>query len=79
MNDSKESIKSLIQSRGTIGQQLYQIRVSKQLTMKQVCTETNIPEYIVDNMEIGRGSLKMPELYRLAKYYGKKVQISLID
>lgn len=79
MNNNKQAIKNFIQDHGSIAQQLHQIRSSKQLSLKQVCIETGLPEYVVDSLEIGHGALRLPDLYLLAKYYGKKVQISLID
>lgn len=56
MNNSKQAIKNLIQDHGSIAQQLHQIRSSKQLSLKQVCIETGLPEYVVDSLEIGHGA-----------------------
>ncbi len=77
--NNKDKLKDLIQTQGSLAQQLHQIRISKQLSMEKVCAETRIPEYVLDGMEIGTRSLRLVELYLLAKYYGKKVQISLVD
>ncbi len=79
MRNKKQELKELIMMQGSIAQQLHQIRISKQLTMEQVCCQTGMPDYILDSMEIGRRSLHFPELYLLAKYYGKKLKIEFVD
>ncbi len=79
MNNKKQAIKELIQNYGTIAQQLHQLRVSKQLSLERLSHDTQIPLYILDDMEIGRRSLQLSTLYILAKYYGKKIHIQLID
>ncbi len=79
MTNRKKAIKELIFNQGSIAQQLHQLRISKHLSAEQVCAETDIPPYVLDNLELGRGNLNLGSLYPLAKYYGKKVQISLVD
>jgi len=79
MSRRQQKLKDLIMLQGTIAQQLHQIRISKQLTIKQVCAQTGIPDYILDNMEIGKRPLHFPELYLLAKYYGKNLKIQFVD
>ncbi len=79
MNTKKQELKDLIMIQGTIAQQLHQIRISKQLTMEQVCCQTGIPDYVLDNMEIGRRPLRFSDLYLLAKYYGKSLKIQFVD
>ena len=79
MNNKKQAIRELIQNHGTIAQQLHQLRVSKQLSLERLSHDTQIPLYILDDMEIGRRSLQLSTLYILAKYYGKKIHIQLID
>ena len=79
MNNKKQAIKELIQNYGSIAQQLHQLRMSKQIPLDKVSHDTGIPLYILDDMEIGRHSLQLSNLYILAKYYGKKIHIQLID
>ena len=79
MNNKKQAIRELIQNHGTIAQQLHQLRVSKQLSLEKLSHDTRIPLYILDDMEIGSHPLQLSNLYILAKYYGKKIHIQLID
>ncbi len=79
MYNKKQAIKELIKNHGTIAQQLHQLRVSKQLSLEKLSHDTKIPIYILDDMEIGSHPLQLSNLYILAKYYGKKIHIQLID
>lgn len=62
-----------------IGQQLHDIRISKKLSLDEVSHQSRVPVHLIDAQEIGLMSIKMDIIYKLAKLYGKKVQISLID
>ena len=44
-----------------------------------IAHDTGIPLYVLDDMEIGRRSLQLSNLHILAKYYGKKIHIQLVD
>ncbi len=76
---NKKTIKTLIEDCHSLAVQLHALRISKQLSFEQVCHETGIPPYVLDNMELGRGNLNLGSLYVLAKYYGRKVKISLVE
>ena len=75
----EKTIKTLIEDCHSLAVQLHALRISKQLSFEQVCQETGIPPYVLDNMELGRGTLNLGSLYVLAKYYGRKVRISLVE
>lgn len=75
----RKTIKTLVEDCHSLAVQLHMLRISKQLSFDQVCLETGIPPYVLDSLELGRGTLKLGSLYVLAKYYGKRVKISLID
>ena len=62
----------------SLAQQLHNIRISKRLTLEQVSCETKVPAYVIDAMELGVKN-NISDLYVLAKYYGKRVQIQLVD
>ena len=79
MNNKKQTIRELIQSHGNISQQLHQLRMLKQIPLDKVSHDTGIPLYVLDDMEIGRRSLLLSNLHILAKYYGKKIHIQLVD
>ena len=75
----KQDKKDIKQRRQTLAVKLHDIRISKQIGFNQVCEETGIPQRILDNLELGRGCVNLGALHLLAKYYGKKVEISLVD
>ena len=77
--DYKQDKNDLRRRRKTLATRLHDIRISKQLRFNQVCEETGIPQGLLDNLELGRGSVNLGALHLLAKYYGKKVEILLVD
>lgn len=75
----KQDKRDLKQRKQTLAARLHDLRISKQIGFNQVCEETGIPQRILDNLELGRGALNLGALHLLAKYYGKKVEILLVD
>ena len=59
-----------------LGAQLNQLRHERNLYLKNVTTATQIPEKVIDGMELGR-FLRYGDFRRLLKFYGKRVKISL--
>lgn len=75
----KPAIQNLIQEHRSLAQQLHDLRISKNKTLEDVNLATKIPEHIIDAQETGTAYLNMPVVFQLAKYYGKKVKIDLVD
>jgi len=49
------------------------------LTIDYVSQKTLLPSFFIENMETGRGDLKIGNLMVLTRFYGKKVKIELQD
>ena len=56
------------------GQNLWLARQEKRLTLKQAARATNLPEHIIDGMELGR-FVQYSALRRLMAFYGKTARI----
>ena len=56
------------------GHNLWLLRQEKHLTIYQLSRKVNLPENIIDRMEIGK-ILNYGALRRLMKYYDKKAHI----
>ena len=56
------------------GYNLWLLRQQQNLTVKQLSSRLNIPERIIDCMEIGR-FVQYNALRRIMDYYGKKTRI----
>ena len=67
------------QSRREIGNELFRLRSHLNLTLVQLSHQTNLPASIIDHMETGFGQFDLGSLLRLARFYGKGVQITLYD
>ena len=67
------------QSRRDVGNELFQLRSRLNLTLVQLSHQTNLPASIIDHMETGFGQFDLGSLLRLARFYGKGVQITLYD
>lgn len=67
------------QSRREIGNELFRLRSHLNLTLVQLSHQTNLPASIIDHMETGFGQFDLGSLLRLARFYGKGVNISLCD
>ena len=56
------------------GHKLWLARQEKNLTIKQLSKQLNLPEHIIDSMEVGR-FVQYSALRRMMQYYGKTAHI----
>lgn len=56
------------------GYSLWLARQEKKLTLKQLAKKTNLPERIIDGMELGR-FVQYSALRRLMEFYQKRARI----
>lgn len=56
------------------GRNLWLARQEKKLTLKQVAKKTNLPERIIDRMELG-GFVQYSALRKLMEFYQKRARI----
>lgn len=59
-----------------LGAQLCQLRHERHLYLKNVATQTKLPERVIEGMELGR-FLRYNAFRRLLKFYGKRAKITL--
>ena len=59
-----------------IGLEFFKLRHEKSLFIYQVAKRTDIPEKIIEGIELGR-YVKYGKIRRLAEFYGKKAHIAL--
>lgn len=65
--------------RTSLAKQLWILRTENRLTIDYVSQKTLLPSFFIENMETGRGDLKIGNLMVLIRFYGKKVKIELQD
>ena len=65
--------------RTSLAKQLRTLRTENRLTLDYVSQKTLLPSFFIENMETGRGDLKIGNLMVLTRFYGKKVKIELQD
>ena len=61
-----------------IGQALWQIRTEKHMFLRTVSNRTNVPERVIEGIEIGK-FIKYGTIRRLINFYGKKMKITFED
>ena len=59
-----------------MGAEFFRLRREKSLFIYQVAKRTDIPEKIIEGIELGR-YVKYGKIRRLAEFYGKKAHIAL--
>ncbi|MBR1841562.1 MAG: hypothetical protein IJ778_05485 [Alphaproteobacteria bacterium] len=59
-----------------IGAEFFKLRREKSLFIYQVAKKTAMPEKIIEGIELGR-YIKYGKIRRLAKFYDKKIYITL--
>ncbi len=60
-----------------LGAQLHTLRIATGLKIEELGSIAKIEPSIIDGLEIGRGELDFNALVGLAKFYDKKLHISL--
>ena len=61
-----------------IGQALWQMRQEKHMFLRTVSNRTNVPERIIEGIEIGK-FIQYGTIRRLIAFYGKKMRITFED
>ena len=61
-----------------IGQALWQIRTEKHMFLRTVSNRTNVPERVIEGIEIGK-FIQYGTIRRLISLYGKKMRITFED
>ena len=61
-----------------IGQALWQIRTEKHMFLRTVSNRTNVPERIIEGIEIGK-FIQYGTIRKLINFYGKKMRIVFED
>ncbi|MBR1841281.1 MAG: hypothetical protein IJ778_04045 [Alphaproteobacteria bacterium] len=61
-----------------IGRELWRMRQEKHMYIHAVARRTNLPERIIEGMEIGK-FIKFSAIRRLTEFYGKKMRITFED
>ena len=61
-----------------IGQALWQIRTEKHMFLRTVSNRTNVPERVIEGIEIGK-FIQYGTIRRLISFYGKKMRITFED
>ena len=62
----------------TLGFALFFERHERQLRVWQVCKKLKITERELDDIELGRGTLKLNLLKKLLNFYGKRIDLRLV-
>ncbi|MBR6356289.1 MAG: hypothetical protein IKR92_05495 [Alphaproteobacteria bacterium] len=57
-----------------IGEGLWRLRKERGMYLRTVATQTNLPERVIEGMEIGK-FIKYSAFRRLTEFYGKKMRI----
>ena len=57
-----------------IGRGLWQLRVDRHMYLKSVAYQTNIPQRIIEGMEIGK-FIQYTAFRRLLQFYGKNMKV----
>ena len=57
-----------------IGYELWKLRKQRGMYLKSVSVQTNLPERIIEGMEIGK-FIQYKAFRRLTEFYGKKMRI----
>ena len=65
--------KNLKRFRRAVGRALVNARLNAHYTLRQAAIELNIPEFKIDNLELGKRSLTMERAVKFAKIY--KVEV----
>ena len=61
-----------------IGQALWQIRTEKHMFLRTVSNRTNVPERVIEGIEIGK-FIQYGTIRKLINFYGKKMKITFED
>ena len=61
-----------------IGQALWQIRTEKHMFLRTVSNRTNVPERVIEGIEIGK-FIQYGTIRKLINFYGKKMRIVFED
>jgi DNA-binding XRE family transcriptional regulator len=56
--------------------QIRETRIAKKLTQKEVAKKTDMPQSVIARIESGRHSFSLATLYRIARVFGKEIQIA---
>ncbi len=62
----------------TLGFALFFERHERQLRVWQVCKKLKITERELDDIELGRGVLKLNVLKKMLKYYNRRIELRLV-
>ena len=76
--DKKEFTKAMRIYRDNFGRQFYEERRKRKLTAEDVALDTGILPRRLEKIEAGC-LLDMSTVFYLARYYGKKVKLELVD
>ncbi len=57
-----------------IGEGLWRLRKERGMYLRTVATQTNLPERVIEGMEIGK-FIQYSAFRRLTEFYGKKMRI----
>ena len=61
-----------------IGQALWQMRTEKHMFLRTVSNRTNVPERVIEGIEIGK-FIQYGTIRKLINFYGKKMKITFED
>ena len=61
-----------------IGQALWQMRTEKHMFLRTVSNRTNVPERVIEGIEIGK-FIQYGTIRKLINFYGKKMRITFED
>ena len=61
-----------------IGQALWQMRTEKHMFLRTVSNRTNVPERVIEGIEIGK-FIQYGTIRKLINFYGKKMRIMFED
>lgn len=63
----------------TMGAWLNEARREQDLSLVEVSDATHIPASVIDDMEIGQGTFQLCHLLELCKFYGLKINTTLMS
>ena len=66
------------QTASEIGQALWQMRTEKHMFLRTVSNRTNVPERVIEGIEIGK-FIQYGTIRKLINFYGKKMRIVFED
>ena len=73
----KRALRTWQKSRQYLGEELFHERCMHKLELKDIAKMTGLPEKTIEHQELGYGPFDIGSLLRLARLYGKIIQVEM--